>query len=57
MSQEKEIKGTIVRIAGPLVQASGMKGVRLYDVASIGKMGLIGEIIKIDDDTVSIQCY
>ena len=55
MSQE--IKGTIVRIAGPLVQATGMKGVRLYDVAKIGKMSLIGEIIKIEDETVSIQCY
>ncbi|MCY3411350.1 MAG: V-type ATP synthase subunit A [Candidatus Heimdallarchaeota archaeon] len=56
MSQE-QIKGTIVRIAGPLVQASGMKGVRLYDVARIGNMSLIGEIIKIDEDVVSIQCY
>lgn len=55
MSQE--IKGTIVRIAGPLVQATGMKGVRLYDVAKIGKLSLTGEIVKIEDETVSIQCY
>ncbi len=52
-----EIIGTITRIAGPLVQAIGMKGARLYDVARIGKLKLIGEIIKIDDELVSIQCY
>ncbi|MCH8908367.1 MAG: hypothetical protein IH840_14865, partial [Candidatus Heimdallarchaeota archaeon] len=50
MSQE--IVGKIERIAGPLVQASGMKGVRLFDVARIGKLKIIGEIIKIDGDQV-----
>ena len=49
--------GVITRIAGPLVQASGMSGVRLYDVARVGKLALIGEIIKIEEDIVSIQCY
>ena len=53
----EEIVGSIERISGPLIQASGMKGVRLYDVARIGKLKLIGEIIKIDGDLVSIQCY
>ncbi|MHA2099320.1 MAG: V-type ATP synthase subunit A, partial [Candidatus Kariarchaeaceae archaeon] len=53
----EEIVGKIERISGPLIQASGMKGVRLYDVARIGKLKLIGEIIKIDGDLVSIQCY
>jgi V/A-type H+-transporting ATPase subunit A len=56
MSQQ-EIVGEITRIAGPLVQATGMLGVRLYDVARIGNLKLIGEIIKIDGDIVSIQCY
>ncbi|MHA2171431.1 MAG: hypothetical protein ACXAB7_16205 [Candidatus Kariarchaeaceae archaeon] len=56
MSQQ-EIVGSITRIAGPLVQATGMLGVRLYDVARIGNLKLIGEIIKIDGDVVSIQCY
>lgn len=53
----EEIVGKIERISGPLIQASGMHGVRLYDVARIGKLKLIGEIIKIDGDLVSIQCY
>lgn len=57
MSEVKQIIGTITRISGPLVQAVDMKGVRLYDVARIGKLKLTGEIIKIADDTVSIQCY
>ncbi len=54
---EGEIIGKISRIAGPLVQATGLTGVRLYDVARIGNLKLIGEIIKIDEAIVSIQCY
>ncbi|MDH5401433.1 MAG: V-type ATP synthase subunit A [Candidatus Heimdallarchaeota archaeon] len=53
----EKIEGKIIRIAGPLVQATGMTGVRLFDVARVGKIGIIGEIIKIDGDIVSIQCY
>ena len=53
----EEIVGKIERISGPLIQASGMKGVRLYDVARVGKLKLIGEIIKIEGEVISIQCY
>jgi len=57
MSEAKSVEGEIVKISGPLVLARGMTGVRLYDVARVGKLGIIGEIIKIDGDIVSIQCY
>jgi V/A-type H+-transporting ATPase subunit A len=57
MSELQETEGKIIRISGPLVQATGMTGARLYDVARVGKLGIIGEIIKIDEDVVSIQCY
>ncbi|RMG34794.1 MAG: V-type ATP synthase subunit A [Methanobacteriota archaeon] len=52
-----QIKGTITRISGPVVQAKGMLGARLYDVARIGELGLIGEIIQVDGDIATIQCY
>ena len=57
MSTAKSVEGEIVKISGPLVLASGMGGVRLYDVARVGALGIVGEIIKIDGDVVSIQCY
>ncbi len=54
---ENQIEGTIIRISGPVVQAKDMLGARLYDVARIGKQGLIGEIIQVENDIATIQCY
>ncbi|MFH1125612.1 MAG: V-type ATP synthase subunit A [Candidatus Altiarchaeota archaeon] len=49
--------GVITRVAGPLVEACGMKGNRMYDVVYVGREKLVGEIIKIQGDSVSIQVY
>ena len=49
--------GKIIRIAGPLVEADGMRGNRMYEVVKVGDEGLIGEIIRIIGDTASIQVY
>ncbi|MBM3309844.1 MAG: V-type ATP synthase subunit A, partial [Candidatus Altiarchaeales archaeon] len=49
--------GIINRITGPLVEASGMKGNRMYDVVHVGNEKLVGEIIKITGDLLSIQVY
>ena len=38
-------QGEIIRVAGPLVVASGCLGAKMYDMVRIGEMGLIGEII------------
>ncbi len=54
---ENSVKGTIVRIAGPLVVAAGMRDVRMFDVVRVGKMGLIGEVIEVHGDEASIQVY
>ena len=50
-------QGEIIRISGPVVQANGMRGARLYDVARIGDLGLIGEIIEVQGDVATLQCY
>ncbi|MCX8081947.1 MAG: V-type ATP synthase subunit A [bacterium] len=52
-----EDKGKIVKVSGPLVQAEGMKSARMYDVVRVGEEKLIGEIIRIEGNTVSIQVY
>lgn len=50
-------KGRIVKVSGPLVQAEGMKSARMYDVVRVGEEQLIGEIIRIEGDIISIQVY
>jgi V/A-type H+/Na+-transporting ATPase subunit A len=39
--------GRITRIAGPVVEARGLQNVRLFDVVRVGRLGLIGEIIRL----------
>lgn len=49
--------GTITKISGPLVVASGMKNTNMFDVVKVSEMNLIGEIIEMHDDLASIQVY
>ena len=47
----------MTRIAGPVVAATGLEGARLYDVVYVGKLGLIGEVIRLAGDLATIQVY
>jgi V/A-type H+-transporting ATPase subunit A len=49
--------GTLIRIAGPVVVAEGLKGVRMYDVVYVGHIHLVGEVIRLDKDLATIQVY
>jgi V/A-type H+/Na+-transporting ATPase subunit A len=51
------IQGTISRITGPVVEAKGMRGSRMYDITKVGEIGLVGEIIKVRRDVAVIQVY
>lgn len=51
------IEGRIVKIAGPLVIADGMKDAKMYDVAYVGEKKLMGEIIELKGSLASIQVY
>jgi len=51
------IQGQISRISGPVVQARGMEGIKIRDLVEVGELGLIGEVIEIKGDAVSIQVY
>ena len=57
MPNEGLVKGTIERIAGPLVIAKGMTGASMYDVVHIGEIGLVGEIVELEGDKASVQVY
>lgn len=49
--------GTIKKVAGPLVIASGMKDANMFDVVRVSNQRLIGEIIEMHGDEASIQVY
>ncbi len=51
------MEGKIIKIAGPVVVATGMKGVKMYEVVKVGKEGLIGEVIELEGDKATIQVY
>ena len=49
--------GTILKVAGPLVIANGMRDANMYDVVRVSSQRLIGEIIEMHGDQASIQVY
>ena len=43
-------KGTIKKVAGPLVIAEGMRDAKMYDLHRVSNQPLIGEIIEMHGD-------
>ncbi len=50
-------KGTIKKIAGPLVVATGMRDANMADMVRVGEQRLIGEVLEIHGDEASLQVY
>ncbi|HDD56718.1 MAG TPA: V-type ATP synthase subunit A, partial [Nitrososphaeria archaeon] len=49
--------GEIKRINGSLIIAEGLEGVRIGDIAYVGDLRLIGEVVRISGREVALQCY
>ncbi|MGN0468340.1 MAG: V-type ATP synthase subunit A [Acutalibacteraceae bacterium] len=49
--------GSIIKVSGPLVVASGMRNANMFDVVRVSDKRLIGEIIEMHGDQASIQVY
>ena len=49
--------GTITKVSGPLVVASGMREANMFVVVRVSDKRLIGEIIEMHGDKASIQVY
>ena len=49
--------GIIVRISGPVVIAEDVVNAKMFDVVRVGKLKLVGEIIKIVGNRSTIQVY
>lgn len=54
---DEMLKGKIIAVNGPIVRAAGLKGVRMFDIAEVGPDRLIGEVIRLVEDTAIIQVY
>jgi len=52
-----ETFGTIVRVNGPVVRARGMRAFGMREMVRVGKLGLWGEIIRMEGDEALIQVY
>jgi len=55
--QSARITGKLVRISGPMIAADGMLGVGMGEIVRVGKMGLMGEVIRLDGETAYAQVY
>ena len=49
--------GRVVRVAGPVVAATGLDHARLYNLVRVGRRRLIGEVIRLEGDEALIQVY
>lgn len=50
-------EGNIIKIAGPVIIADGMRGTQMHEMVKVGDHKLIGEIIELEGDTATIQVY
>ncbi|MHB8567950.1 MAG: V-type ATP synthase subunit A [Nitrososphaerales archaeon] len=50
-------EGKIVRVSGPVVTSQGLLGAKMFDVVRVGELGLVGEVIRLQGDTATIQIY
>lgn len=57
LSEKESSYGKVFKVAGPLVVAEQMAGAKMYELVKVGWDNLVGEIIKLDGDSASIQCY
>lgn len=54
---QEQIVGSLVRISGPMIEAKGMLGVTMGEIVRVGKLGLMGEVIRIDGEKVYAQVF
>lgn len=49
--------GLIKSVSGPVVTAERMEGAAMYELVRVGSYQLVGEIIRLEGDTATIQVY
>lgn len=56
-SEKESDYGIIFSVSGPVVIAEKMSGSAMYELVRVGHDQLVGEIIKLEGDTATIQVY
>ena len=56
MAKAKHKLGKIVRVSGPVVEATGID-VKMSDIVKVGSEELMGEVIRIDEGSFIVQVY
>ncbi|MDR3335096.1 MAG: V-type ATP synthase subunit A [Treponema sp.] len=51
------IEGRVIRISGPIIRATGLGGVGLFDVVEVGEKRIIGEVVRLEKDEAVLQVY
>ena len=49
--------GTVTWISGPVIRARGSRHVSMLELVQVGEERLVGEVIGLDGDTITIQVY
>jgi len=52
-----EVIGNVSRVLGPVVQARGVAKAQMLEVVEVGEDRLIGEIVRLQGDEITIQVY
>jgi vacuolar-type H+-ATPase catalytic subunit A/Vma1 len=47
--------GSVIRVAGPVVEAKGLSDSVMHEMVEVGNDGLIGEIIRLEGEYATIQ--
>jgi V/A-type H+-transporting ATPase subunit A len=50
-------QGEIVRIAGPIISARGLRAAQMYEVVEVSNLRLVGEVVRIVGDLATLQVY
>ncbi|RLG14090.1 MAG: V-type ATP synthase subunit A [Candidatus Nanohalarchaeota archaeon] len=56
-AKSKQIRGKIMKVAGPVVVAKEMAGAKMYNMVEVSDERLIGEVIELKGDKAVIQVY
>ena len=56
MAKPNKNIGEIIKISGPVVEASGIQ-VKMSDIVRVGNEKLMGEVIKIETNSFIVQVY
>jgi V/A-type H+/Na+-transporting ATPase subunit A len=51
------VQGSVIRVAGPVVEAKGMAQAVMHEMVEVGNDRLIGEIIRLEGEEATIQVY